>query len=247
MTTQAVETKAAQAVEANKPAPKQPRARPSRKELVALNENPRSRLAGSQKTISVKAEYTSDILHSYMETNQLHMFSAYERLAGLLRMLGRDVALSQDVQAWIAANAEILHVQLGQMKEQISQLTEGLMLDDLEVNAPTFTTVFEASHPIIHKMVKLVVQVDEALNHCETIYLQGLLDDTQLNDLRQKAMGAIRASVDRIYKVTNPGTRSGGKYNPLELAKWLRDGNRLKFEDTPAIAAHVVASYEVAA
>lgn len=226
---------------------KQKRARPSRKELIEQNQNPTTRLAGSQKTITVKVSYTSDMMRGYMETNQLQMFNAYERLAGLKRMLSRDAELSRDVDSWIEANTEILRVQLAELKEQTNKLTEGLLLEELEVNAPEHTTTFEAAHPIIHKMVKLVQHVDETLNHCESIYMQGLMDDTQLNNLRLKAIGAIRSSVDRIYKVTTPGTRSGGKYNPRDLAEWLRQGNRLAFTDTPLIAAHVVANYGVAA
>lgn len=242
------ETQALVAQPETKQAEKKPkRARPTRRELIEQNLNPTTRLAGSQKTFNVKVSYSSDMMRGYMETNQLHMFNAYERLAGLKRMLSRDIELSRDVDLWIEANSEILRIQLAELKEQTSKLTEGLLLEELEVNSPEYTTTFEAAHPIIHKMVRLVQHVDEALNHCESIYMQGLMDDTQLNNLRLKAIGAIRSSVDRIYKVTTPGSRTGGKYNPRDLAEWLRQGNRLIFTDTPLIAAHVVAGYGVAA
>lgn len=224
------------------------RTRPSRRELIQQNANPTTRLVGSMKSFSVRVDFSSDLMHSYMETNQLHMFNAYERIAGLKRMLSRDPALSRDVDAWIEANTEILRVQIEQLKSQTAQLAADSLLDDLDITTPeSYSTTFQASHPIIHKMISLIQYVDDALNTCEAIYMQGLMDDTQLNTLRMNAIGAIRASVDRIYKVTTPGTRSGGKYKARELAEWLRSGNKLTFTDTPLIAAHVVANYEVVA
>lgn len=218
--------------------------RPSRRELIERNANPTSRLAGSQKTFSIPVQFHSDILFNFMQTNQATMLSAYERLAALKRMLSRDAALLEQVDKWLATNKAILNAHIEQLAQKRGELTAGKLIGDLTVNIPSnYETVFVASHPVAHKMVEVIELVDEELNQCEQVYFAGLMSDTDYANMRNDAIVAIRGTTDRIFKVTTPGNRVGGRYNAKALADWMRQGNKLDFADFPQLAKDIVTKH----
>lgn len=198
--------------------------RPSRRELIERNANPTSRLAGSQKTFSIPVQFHSDILFNFMQTNQATMLSAYERLAALKRMLSRDAALLEQVDKWLATNKAILNAHIEQLAQKRGELTAGKLIGDLTVNIPSnYETVFVASHPVAH--------------------FAGLMSDTDYSNMRNDAIVAIRGTTDRIFKVTTPGNRVGGRYNAKALADWMRQGNKLDFADFPQLAKDIVTKH----
>ncbi len=218
----------------------------TQQEKIEEQSNPVTRLAGHQKTIRVPLTYTSDIIHHYLQLNQSTMLSAYERLAALLRMVSRDKPLSEHVSQWISKNAEICSVQLKELQEQRQSLEENLEDVELpEIIIPdSYKTVFEASHPIVHKMITLARAVDIELSACENLYHSGQLDDYEYTRLKEQATSIIRGSVDRIYKATKPGVRNGGRFSPKELAQWIREGNKLMFVDIPMQFQHITEDVE---
>ncbi len=229
-------------------AAKKQQKRPSRKDVIAQNANPTTRLSGVQKTITIPVSFNSDILFQYMELKQGPMLAGYERLAALKRMLGRDPKLMKEVDQWIETNKNIVVAQMAELESQRSALVKGKIFDDVQVNIPTsYATKFEASHPVVHKMVEIIMLIDEQLNLNEQVYFAGQMDDIQYSEMRNQALVAIRGSVDRIYKVTQAGTRSGGRYSAKELMEWMRQGNRLAFTDYPQIAAAIVQQHGEAA
>lgn len=223
-------------------------ARPTRKELIEQNANPVTRLAGSQKTFKVSVQFHSDILFGFMQTKQATMLAAYERLAALKRMLGRDPQLMQQVDNWMATNKEIVVAQIAELTKQREAIVDGKLMTELQINVPdTYETTFEASHPVVHKMIEIIEMVDEQLNQSEQVFFAGLMDDISYSKLRNDAIVIIRGSVDRIFKVTSPGNRSGGRFNAKNLADWMREGNKLAFTDFPQIASEIIQKHREAA
>lgn len=222
--------------------------RQSISERIEQQSNPTTRLAGQQKTIILPLNYASDIIHEYLRLNQSTMLSGYERLAALLRMLSRDKDLLTHVNEWISKNMEIAQTQLVELQAQRSALEESADLTHIpEIKTPdSYKTTFEASHPVANKMVAIARAVDAELVACETLYFAGIIDDNEYAKLRDQATTIIRGSVDRIFKATKPGNREGGRFNPADLAKWIREGNRLMFTDIPQQLQYIV-DVEVAA
>lgn len=226
------------AVKSKKPAFK----RPSIAERVEQQANPTTRLAGQQKTIILPLHYKSNIMHEYLRLNQSTMLSGYERLAALLRMLSRDKDLLDQVNEWIAKNTEIAQVQTAELQAQRTAFEEAAELFDVpEIKTPdNYNTTFEASHPIANKMLAIAKAVDAELVACESLYFAGVIDDNEYTKLRDQATTIIRGSVDRIFKATKPGNREGGRFNPADLARWIREGNRMMFADIPQQLQHLV-------
>lgn len=227
---------------------KQAARRPTLAERVEQQANPTTRLAGQQKTIVLPLNYLTDIMHEYLRMNQSTMLSAYERLAALLRMLSRDKELLAHANDWIAKNTEIAQQQITELQAQRAAIEEQIGdIDVPQINTPdTYKTTFEASHPVANKMLAIAKAVDAELVACERLYFAGVVDDSEYAKLRDQATTIIRGSVDRIYKATKPGNREGGRFNPAELARWIREGNRMMFEDIPQAYQHIVV-VEVAA
>jgi hypothetical protein len=229
-------------VEAKAKKPRQQK-RVSRQEIIKQQANPSTRLAGRQKTISLKLTYTSDIMHEYLILNQSKMLDAYERMAGLLRMVAQTPDLFAHVNDWIAKNVEIARAQLQELSAHRETIVANIgEVDAPEINIPeSYHTEFEASHPIAHKMIAMLRLVDVELNECETLYMSGVIDDLQYKQLFNQATSVIRGTVDRIFKATTPGKRkSDGRYNPAQLAAWLREGNKMLFGDIPHHLNHII-------
>lgn len=213
----------------------------TRKERIEQNKDPKSSLAGKQKTMRLNVKYKSDILFNYMQESQGIALSAYERLAGIKRMLARDPKLSAKVDYWIETNLIIVQAQVDEITTELEKVVGGAVFQQQDIIIPdSYETTFEASHPVAHKMVATIEAVDAVLEDVERAYFAGKLDDVNYNDIRQKAMTAVRGSIDRIFKLTRPGQRSGGRYSAIEMAAWIQQGNKLAFQDIPQIAAEIV-------
>lgn len=223
-------------------------ARPTRKQLIEQNANPVSRLAGTQKTFNIAVQFHSDILFGFMQTKQATMLAGYERMAALKRMLSREPKLMAQVDSWLDTNKAIVIAQIAELTKQREAILDGKMMAELQINVPeTYETTFEASHPVVHKMIEIIELVDEQLNLSEQVFFAGLMDDISYAKLRNDAIVAIRGSVDRIFKVTSPGNRTGGRFNAKNLADWMREGNKLAFTDFPQIATEIVQKHREAA
>jgi hypothetical protein len=232
----------------NKPSPAkksnvQSRKRPSRREVIERQANPKSKFAGQQKTILLGFEYRSDILHEYLQMNQATMLSAYERLAALLRMVSNDKPSIDHVTAWINQNVTICSEQVKELQAQREAIIADSGFEDINliINVPdNYKTTFEASHPIAHKMLAILRLVDNELNKSEELFLAGIIEDESYGKFRNQSTTVIRGSVDRIFKATSPGIRNGGRFAPEQLARWIRDGNKLLFADLPQQFEHLV-------
>lgn len=206
----------------------------TRSERIARQANPKTTLAGKQKTFTLNFDYTSDILHEYLELNQTTMLRAYERLAGLLRLCASDKSTYTHVNQWIATNLSISQEQLNILQKQRQILTEevGDELDELDVHIPdNYQVEFEVSHPIARKMIALLRLIDQELNATEELFMHGLVDDAAYMQLRNQVSAIVRGSVDRIYKATSPGVRDGGRFVPAQLMGWIKNGNKMLFAD----------------
>jgi hypothetical protein len=147
------------------------------------------------------------------------------------------------VKDWIGKNTQIADAQLSELTSQRLSILE--QAEDVEfptINVPaTYETKFEASHPIANMMLATLRRVDTELAECEKLYLALLIDDLQYRQLFTQATNVIRGSVDRIFKATTPGRRKdNGRYSPAQLSAWLREGNKLMFNDVPSNLSYII-------
>jgi len=237
------EVKPEPAIQQANNAKRQSRKRPTKQEIIERQSNPTTIFAGKQKTLNLELAYGSDILHEYLQMNQSTMLSAYERIAGLMRMVSNDRTSYRHVATWVDHNVQICQEQVKELQAQREAIVEDLGAEDMQIsiNVPDdYHTTFEASHPIAHKMLAILRLVDNELNKSEELFLGGLIDDEAYSKLRNQATTIVRGSVDRIFKATTPGIRSNGRYAPQELASWIRQGNKLMFADLPQRFEHIV-------
>jgi hypothetical protein len=239
-----VEAKTSTAKPSSKPQGKRPpKKRFSKSEHIKNQSNPKSILVGTQKTLNLRYEYCSDILHEYLQMNQATMLAAYERLAGLLRLVATDKPSYSHVNEWITTNLSISQEQVSNMQQRRSSLSEDCTdeIENLNISVPeSYHTEFQASHPVCHKMLAVLKLIDAELNASEDLFMAGIIDDSSYTALRTEATSIIRGSVDRIYKATSPGTREGGRFTPSQLASWIRSGNKMLFADVPKDLLHLV-------
>jgi hypothetical protein len=220
-----------------------PKKRLTKAEQIKRQANPKSLLAGKQKTIVLLFDYRSDILHQYLELNQSTMLSAYERLAGLMRLCANDAPTYKHVTDWVTTNLTICKAQLEALESQRATMLDEYLedLEPLDIHVPeNYQVTFETSHPVTRKMLALLRLVDNELNATEDLFMQGIIDDAAYVQSRNQVSSIVRASVDRIYKATSPGVRKGGRYQPSQLASWIRKGNTMMFSDVPKEYQHLI-------
>lgn len=207
--------------------------------------NPTTRLVDKVVTMKLPVSYESTILHEYLTYSQGTMLAMFERLGGLLRMLSKDTLLTKSVRQWQSLNLDICRKQLSEITARREILVMGMDIELPEINMPdSYKVEFVASHPIAHDMIKLIKAVSDELRENEALYMGGVIDDSDYEGLKAQAVTVLSGVVDRIAKATFPGKREGGGYNPAELAKYIRNGNRLKFADVPANVRDIIAEYE---
>ena len=208
--------------------------------------NPTTRLVDKVITMKLPVSYQSTILHEYLTYSQGTMLAMFERLGGLLRMLSKDSRLTESVQLWQKLNLQICEKQLSDITKRREVLVLGMDIELPEINTPeAYKVDFIASHPIAHQMVKLIKAVNVELRENEALYMAGIVDDTDYESIKAQAVTVLSGVIDRIAKATYPGKREGGGYNPAQLAKYIRDGNKLEFADVPLNVRSVIADYEL--
>lgn len=197
-------------------------------------------------TMTLRVPCGSSILHSYMERVQPLTLAMFERLGGLKRMLVKDRALSEMVNKWQVTNMKIAFEQLEEIRIRRETVILSGAPDMPQINVPeTFGFIFEASHPIVHDLVKLVAAINNELKENEALYFAGAIDDVYFERLKTQTVYTLSGVTDRIAKATSPGKRQGdGKYAPEMLAKHIRDGFRLDFADVPSSFLSLVEEYE---
>tara|TARA_R110002167_G_scaffold187363_1_gene388511 strand:+ start:379 stop:1212 length:834 start_codon:yes stop_codon:yes gene_type:complete len=206
--------------------------------------NPATRLVDKVATMKLPERYESTILHDYLTYSQGIML---ERMGGLLRMLSKDVKLTESVREWQKLNLAICTKQLADMTGRREVLTTGMEIDLPEISIPdSYYVEFIASHPVVHGMIKTIKAVSNELRESEALYMGGIIDDADYENLKAQTVTVLSGVVDRIAKATFPGKREGGGYSPAQLAKYIREGNRLEFADVPASVRDIIADYESA-
>lgn len=91
--------------------------------------NPTTRLVDKVATMRLPVRYESTILHEYLTYSQGTMLAMFERVGGLLRMLSKDVKLSESVREWQKLNLAICTKQLADMTGRREILTTGMNFD----------------------------------------------------------------------------------------------------------------------
>lgn len=207
--------------------------------------NPTTRLVDKVVTMKLPVSYESTILHEYLTYSQGTMLGMFERLGGLLRMLSKDAKLTESVRLWQTLNINICEKQLSEITARREILVMGMDIELPEISTPDdYRVEFIASHPIAHDMVKLIKSVNDELRENEALYMGGVIDDSDYENLKAQTVTVLSGVVDRIAKATFPGKREGGGYSPLQLAKHIRNGNRLEFADVPLSVRDIISEYE---
>lgn len=182
--------------------------------------------SGRMKTITTTIKYKTDHTHSFLNRNEQKILNAFERLAAILRMAKTSNTAYTRISEWHSdINLSVAQVQLDTLQEQRLLRESSLQLTgDFEINTPEdYSIQFEVSHPVGHTITQLLIAVDNELNAIERLFLFGALDDLEYEQACKQASAILSGVTDRIMKVTSPGKREGGQFNPRYYLEFLRD------------------------
>lgn len=182
--------------------------------------------AGRMKTIKRTINYKSDHIHAFLSRNEQKLLNAFERLGAILRMAKSSNSAYLKINDWHTnINLAAAQLQLDALQEQRLAREKGLQLEgDFEISTPNdYKIEFEVSHPVGHTITQLLSGVDKELDEIERIFLFGALDDLEYEQACKQASAILTGVTDRIMKVTSPGKRDGGQFNPRYYLEFLRD------------------------
>lgn len=192
-------------------------------------------LEGIVPTMPLTLDYKSIIINDFLRNTGVYMLGAFERIGGLLKMLAKDPSLLNQVKNWHENSISIAQDQLTQIsvtRESIAAQFEGELV---EIQIPaSYKKEFVVSHPVAHTMKAMLQMIDEELSLVYQLYMAGAVEESQYQEITDKAVSVIRGVCDRIYKGTSPGkNRDSGNYTHKELVNWLKVGNKLGVVDAP--------------
>ncbi|ATC88997.1 MULTISPECIES: hypothetical protein [Pseudoalteromonas] len=182
--------------------------------------------AGKMKTISTKINYETDHTHSYLKLNEHKILNAFERLAAILRMAKTSNAAYTRISQWHSdVNLAVAQVQLDTLHEQRVEKEKNFpVTGEFLINTPdSYFMEFEVSHPVGLTITQLIVAIDKEVNAIEKLFMFGFLDDLEYEHACKQAAAIVTGVTDRIMKVTSPGKREGGQFQPRYYLEFLRD------------------------
>lgn len=182
--------------------------------------------AGRMKTISCVIKYKTDYTHAFINRNEQKILNAFERLAAILRMAKTSTLAYSRITEWHSdVNLLVAQSQLDTLKAAREKHESTMQLaGEFEINTPDdYSIRFEVSHPVGHTITQLIIAVDNELNGIEKLFMHGALDDLEYERACKQASVILTGVTDRIMKVTSPGKRQGGQFNPRYYLEFLRD------------------------
>ncbi|PLT25088.1 hypothetical protein [Pseudoalteromonas sp. MelDa3] len=205
--------------------------------------------AGKMKTITTTINYETDHTHSYLKLNEHKILNAFERLAAILRMAKTSSVAYTRISEWHRdINLNLAQAQLDTLHEHRVEREKSLpVMGDFIINTPdNYAMQFEVSHPVGLTITQLIVAVDKELNAIEKLFMFGALDDLEYEQACKQAAAIVTGVTDRIMKVTSPGKREGGQFNPRYYLEFLRDPqfNMLQLCDIPYEVAKTILTEE---
>lgn len=198
----------------------------ARNALNAASHKAITRHSGKMKTIRTKINYGSDHIHSFLSRNEQKLLNAFERLAAILRMAKTSPSAYKRIADWHKeVNLSVAQVQLDALQEQRLEKEKLVQLEgSFEIQTPDYYEIeLEVSHPVGHTIAQLIKEVDTELNEIEKLFMHGALDDLEYEQASKQATVILTGVTDRIMKVTSPGKREGGQFNPRYFMEFLRD------------------------
>lgn len=202
-------------------------------------------------TSSNEITIQSGILNELITRTGVQHISDYERIGGLMSLIGRDKRLLAMTSGWKDTNLKIAHSQIAALVEQKDMLMMGIDEADMpNLKVPNWKHEIEFSHPCARDMFNLITSLDEVLHDYEKLFFAGAIDQFGFEELKHSSVNVISGVVDRVRKATSPGKRVVNKadnttaYHPQELANHIKNGYRLEFRDIPQAYKSLIAEYE---
>ncbi|ALU46145.1 hypothetical protein [Pseudoalteromonas rubra] len=187
-----------------------------------------TRHAGKMKTLVTQISYKSDLLHQFLSKNEIRMLNAFERLGAIFRIARTNPAAYDKIRSWhYDVNLLIARTQLDTLQELRAQKQAQAHFDGhFELNRPEcYEVIFEVSHPVGITIPQLIKEVDAEIDEIETLFMFGMIDDTEYAAACKQASVIISGVVDRLNKVTAPGKREGGSFSPRHFVEILNNPN----------------------
>ncbi|MBW8191382.1 hypothetical protein K0504_10060 [Neiella marina] len=178
-----------------------------------------------RKVMQVNLKLASEQLYLFMRKEGSVTLGAFERIGSLIKMLANNPPLQQQLTAWVDALFEEENKELVKMQAQKDVLAKSLTVDLPPVSVPdSYQIDIEVAHPIYWRFIELIQALDGLLDEVEVLWLAGVADDDNLESARRQAITIIRRTSMKIFTVTAPGKREGGKFDPSKFIAALKLG-----------------------
>lgn len=190
------------------------------------------------RTLKYPIALTAETTVEYLAKEGGRMMGAINRLGILQRMVGREPAIKQRLDAWV----DMLRAEVQEGLEAFGAQVEALAARMPTKGAPKVTVEYPASfvweatitHPIAWEAINAVTACDRHISEIENFWLMMLISQEEMEQARHQTLNILRRIESRIYMMTRIGKREGGQFSAQAFLNAVRRGAPIEFGDGTA-------------
>lgn len=190
-------------------------------------ENQSSRHAENLPTLEVTLKYKTSFMHKFLAERSERIMQVTERLASALRALSVEREAYEQLSTWISTSITEAREEINEIATQRKIMEKTLSKEQRKVSVNTpdkYQVKFEFTTPIGGQIISLVKDVDQELAEAQRIYFAGAMNDLELAEANKQGFKIINAFIEKVFKVTSPGRREGGRFEAAQFAKSMKEG-----------------------
>jgi hypothetical protein len=202
-------------------------------------EDQSSRHAENLPTLEVLLKYKTSFMHKFLAERSERIMQVTERLASALRALSVERDAYEQLSSWISVTINEARAEINEIATQRKIMEKTLSKEQRKVNVNTpdkYQVKFEFTTPIGAQVISLVKDVDQELAEAQRIYFAGAMNDLELTEANKQGFKIINAFIEKVFKVTSPGRREGGRFEAAQFAKSMKEGALATSEEPKAAA-----------
>jgi len=200
-------------------------------------EDQSSRHSENLPTLEVTLKYKTSFIHKFLAERSERIMQVTERLASALRALSVERDAYEQLSSWISVTINEARDEINEIATQRKIMEKTLTKEQRKVSVKTpdrYQVKFEFTTPIGAQVIALVNDIDQELAEAQRIYFAGAMNDLELAEANKQGFKIINAFIEKVFKVTSPGRREGGRFQAEQFAKSMKAGAPAPAEDTKA-------------
>ena len=203
----------------------------------------RAQFEGMVYELKPKTLVIKDWLRS---SNQLRSYNVVsQRLSNLLKTINPDTdqETAAKVKLWLEELFSVMNSDIQNFEKVVTDIESKAGKSPLygTMQFSSEPTRLSYSHPIMVSIIKSLDSLNEISERIETVWMKGELADAHHNSANARLMKPVEITFEKIISATDPNGRKGGKYDPLEFIKQIKQyksiSDYLASHQTPSVVA----------